>query len=70
MINRNRDEIVQYLRELILNDPVISAFCITSADRITGHSCILDGDKDDHQWWSTHDEVVVDLLNAVSDVFR
>ena len=31
---------------------------------------LLDSEEDDHQWWITHDEVVLDLLNAVSDVFR
>lgn len=66
----DRNIITEHLNELMLNDPIISAFCIASADRIIGRSCISSEEREDNKWWQAHNSAMMELLDATARNFR
>ncbi|SOE08609.1 hypothetical protein SAMN05877838_0333 [Hoeflea halophila] len=70
MLTFDRQSTVEHLKELVLNDPIISSFCITSTDQIVGRPCGFDDEVEDQVWWRVHNELMVDLLDSVAHKFK
>jgi len=62
--------VVEHVVDVLLNDPVSSRFCIDTADRILGRPCCSANEVGDVEWWNAHNEVMIELLTAVSNQFR
>lgn len=65
-----QDLVVEHVIEMLLNDPLVSKFCIAKADLVVGRKCCDTDEICDVEWWNTHNDAMIELLTSAASKFR